>query len=207
MAGSGSELEVKFYLGETPQAHARLVSRLEALGAAVSQPRVLETNLRFDRPDGELQVERKVLRLRQDALAHLTYKGPGVVLDGVQNRVELEFTVSDFDQAQQFLQALGYQVVVVYEKYRATYTLDTVLVTLDEMPFGCFAEIEGPDGESIRLAAQQLNLDWEKRIFTSYLGLFEALRAALNFTFRDLTFANFASIPVPATLWESLNTG
>ena len=34
---------------------------------------------------------------------------------------ELEFTVGDFDMARAFLQALGYQVSMIYEKYRAGY--------------------------------------------------------------------------------------
>lgn len=189
---SDQELEVKFYIPDL----AGLQARLESLGAQLVQPRVHETNLRFDTPAGELTRSYRVLRLRQDAQARLTYKGPGSEQDGVRARLELEFTVSDFDMARRVLEALGYQVSVMYEKYRATYTLEGVLVTLDEMPYGRFIEIEGPDGASIRQVADRLGLDWEARIMESYLVLFDRLRARLGFDFQHLSFANFEGVMV-----------
>ena len=197
MSKTGEELEVKFYLPDL----ALLKASLEAVGAQLNQPRVYETNLRFDTPGGELSGGYRVLRLRQDTVARLTYKGPGVELDGVRLRQELEFTVSDFDTAKAFLEALGYEVVVMYEKYRTTYTLGNVLVTMDEMPYGNFAEIEGPDGASIHQAADALGFHWERRILDSYLVLFERLRARLGFTFRDLSFENFLLLGRKEQFW------
>jgi hypothetical protein len=60
------------------------------------------------------------------------------------------------------------------------------------MPYGNFIEIEGPDGESIQKAAGQLGLNWERRNLTSYVFMFERLRQAKGWTFRDLSFTNFA---------------
>jgi adenylate cyclase class 2 len=191
-SSSDKELEVKFYLPEL----SGLQARLEALGAQLIQLRVHELNLRFDTPGGELTRGYRVLRLRQDTAARLTYKGPGELLDGVRARQELEFTVSDFGTARKFLEALGYVISVMYEKYRATYSLEGVLVTLDEMPYGSFAEIEGPDGASIHRTAEALGLDWDKRILDSYLVLFDRLRERLGFTFHDLSFANFEELTV-----------
>jgi adenylate cyclase class 2 len=191
-SSTDQELEVKFYIPDL----AGLQARLESLGARLVQPRVHETNLRFDTPAGELSRGFRVLRLRQDAEARLTYKGPGSEQDGVRARLELEFTVSDFDMARRVLEALGYQVSVMYEKYRATYALKGVLVTLDEMPYGNFIEIEGPDGASIRQAAEGLGLDWEARLLESYLVLFDRLRARLGFDFQHLSFANFEGVAV-----------
>jgi adenylate cyclase class 2 len=192
ISSSSKELEVKFYFPVISD----LQARLEALGAQLVQPRVHEVNLRYDTPSGDLSHTFRVLRLRQDAAARLTYKGPGELQDGVRSRLELEFTVSDFDTAHKFLEALGYEVSVMYEKYRATYQLEGVLVTLDEMPYGNFAEIEGPDGASIRRAAEALGLDWERRILDSYIMLFDRLRARLGFAFRDLSFENFKSLTI-----------
>jgi adenylate cyclase class 2 len=208
MSFSDKELEVKFYL---PDLQA-LEARLKALGAWLVQPRVLETNLRFDTADDSLRRSYRVLRLRQDIDAHVTYKGPGTVQDGVRVRQEYEFIVSDFSAAKALFEALGYQVSLMYEKYRAVYTLEMppdlkpppllstsqVLVTLDEMPYGNFMEIEGPDGTSIRAAAEILGLDWDERILDSYIALFDRLRAHMGLTFRDLSFANFKGIRVPA---------
>ncbi len=192
MAGSEQELEVKFYLDSL----AALESRLKELGARLVQPRVREVNLRFDTPTNDLSRSLRLLRLRRDTEARVTYKGPGSEVGGARLRQELEFTVSDFDTARALFEALGYQVYLMYEKYRATYALDAVLVTLDELPYGLFAEIEGPDGDSIQAAARALGLDWDSRILDSYAALFDRVREVLGLDFRDLSFANFEGVKV-----------
>jgi adenylate cyclase class 2 len=194
VASKDKELEVKFFMADLPG----LKAKLEEMGAQCVQERVHEVNLRFDTAGQELKQRFQVLRLRKDTDNRLTYKGPGQTQDEVQLRKELEFTVGDFDTARAFLEALGYQVVVMYEKYRAVYALGEVLVTLDEMPYGHFAEIEGPDGKTIQQAATRLGLNWETRILDSYMALFDRVREALGFSFRDLSFENFANLPVSA---------
>lgn len=181
------EIEVKFHINK-PDA---LIEKLKACGAQPSQARILEINLRFDTADMSLSHAARVLRLRQDEEVHLTYKGPGQVMDGVLSRQEIEFTVSDFQAARHFLEALGYQVIVAYEKYRQTYRMGGLDITVDEMPYGCFAEIEGPHAVQIRAAADLLQLDWSKRIIGSYLDLFSQLKVRKGYTFKDLTFENF----------------
>jgi adenylate cyclase class 2 len=188
MSATGQELEVKFYLPDLPALEKRLADQ----GAVLEQPRVHEVNLRFDTPTQALSQTYRVLRLRQDTQARVTYKGPGVEQDGVQQRQELEFVVSDFATAQAVFEALGYQVALMYEKYRTTYSLGKVLVVLDEMPYGNFMEIEGPDGGSIQKATRLLGLEWEKRILGSYVFLFERLKQVKGWAFRDLSFRNFA---------------
>lgn len=161
--------------------------RLQTLEALLIQERVLETNIRFDLPDGGLRSEGRVLRLRQDTEARLTYKSGSTNEQGVLSRREIEFVVEDFDKAGQFLEALGYQKMFYYEKYRTTYSLQTseVLKTsevsahimLDELPYGKFVEIEGEIVETIRGVAESLDLKWDTAIPTSYHMLFEQLCA------------------------------
>jgi adenylate cyclase class 2 len=185
----GNELEVKFYLSR----RGELERRLDAMGK-ITAPRVLEINLRFDTPDRSLTPEGRMLRLRQDTRARVTYKGPGVSQGGANLRQELEFTVSDFDTARKLFEALGYQVYTMYEKYRTTYQVGSLEVVLDELPNGDFLEIEGPDAESIHGLAQQLGLNWDRRIMDSYTVLFERMRTQLRLDFRDLSFENFKGI-------------
>jgi adenylate cyclase class 2 len=192
MANGEQELEVKFYV----KSLLVFENRLSKLGAVLTQPRTHEINLRFDTPDQSLTRSNQVLRLRQDQEARLTYKGPGEVLGGVRARREIEFSVSDFKAAQSFLEALGYQVGFMYEKYRAQYDLGNVIVTLDEMPYGYFLELEGPDPESILLTSQRLSLRWGARILDSYTLLFERVRDNCGLTFRDLSFANFVGMQI-----------
>jgi adenylate cyclase class 2 len=194
MSSNQQELEVKFYVSGL----ADIETRLQTLGAALIQPRVHEVNLRFDTLNGDLTRTFQVLRLRQDREARITYKGPGVVREGIKARRELECTVGDFETAKILLEALGYVVTVMYEKFRATYAINDVHVTLDEMPYGAFVEIEGPSATAIQAAAETLHLPWEARVLESYIALFEQARQSLGFTFRDLSFANFEGVSVTA---------
>jgi adenylate cyclase, class 2 len=184
MNHSELEIEVKFFIRDLPA----ITDRLELLGARLTGQRILETNLRFDTPDSAVTRARQVLRLRQDAGAVLTFKGPDQPGERVRIRPEIEFQVSDFEAARHFLEALGYRVLVIYEKYRTTYQLGSLMVTLDEMPFGNFVEIEGPDPDQIEEGAKILKLDWHERSTASYLSLFYQFRAARGLTARNLTF-------------------
>ncbi len=194
MKEENQELEVKFYVRDLRGVEARL----QALGAHLTQPRTHERNLRFDTPSGDLASAFRVLRLRQDTASRMTYKGPATFQDGVRVRQEIEFVVEDFHAACDLLQALGYQVSMIYEKYRTTYELQGAHVTLDELPYGDFVEIEGPDTESIHTVNNKLGLNWEARLPDSYIVLFNQLRARLGLPFRDLIFENFQDIHIQA---------
>jgi adenylate cyclase, class 2 len=186
------EIEVKYYL-EHP---ARLHALLEELGAELVQPRTHEINLRFDTPAGELSRSYRVLRLRQDTDARMTYKGPGELIEGARSRQEIEFVVSDFQAAQAFLEALGFQVSMMYEKYRSIYDLDKVHVTLDEMPYGDFCELEGETPEAILNLSQRLGLNWERRVLDSYTMIFDRVKQDQGLTIRDLSFENFRDLKI-----------
>jgi len=199
MSDKQQEIEAKFYVRDLDG----IITRLHELEAHLIQRRVLETNLRFDLPDGSLRSEGRVLRLRRDTEARFTYKGPSTNEQGILSRTEIEFTVGDFEKAKEFMEALGYQKLLYYDKYRTTYELQTsegsVHVMLDELPYGNFVEIEGKSSETIRVTADQLNLNWDTAIGTSYTALFERARKTLRLVFRDLSFENFAGMEVNAS--------
>jgi len=199
MSASGQETEAKFYVRDLN----RIKSRLHELNAHLIQERVLERNIRFDLPGARLRAEGRVLRLRRDTSTKFTYKSASTNQQGVLSREEIEFEVEDFDKAKRFLEALGYQKLVYYEKYRTTYALQPsegfVQIMLDELPYGPFVEIEGETVHAIRAIADQLGLNWNTAIATSYNTLFDRARRTLNLTFQDLSFANFADINLDAT--------
>jgi adenylate cyclase, class 2 len=192
MTKNEQEIEVKFPVRDL----AAAASRLEARGAVVSAARVHEINLRFDTPEGTLAREHQVLRLRQDAGAVMTYKGAAQPDSEVSSRQEIEFQVSDLGAARRLLEALGFIVSIMYEKYRTTYMLNDLTIVLDEMPFGNFIEIEGPDAVSIRGLSEQLALDWEARSTASYLALFSILSETRGLTAKNLAFAEFEGFQV-----------
>ncbi len=184
------EVEVKFHLKNIKT----VIDELARCGAVISQPRVFERNLRFDTPDGRLRASGEVLRLREDSRYRLTFKGPALVDQSVAVRPEIEFAVDDLEEARRFLEALGYEVSVIYEKYRTTYNLEGAEITIDEMPFGGFCEIEARDAFEVERVAKMLNLDWKDRILGSYLQLFETLKTRRGLNMRDLTFENFRGL-------------
>lgn len=189
------ETEAKFYVQNLDQ----IKSQLEKLGARLIQERVLETNIRFDLPGAPLRAKGRVLRLRHDTEVRLTYKSASVKEQGVLSREEIEFVVEDFEKAKHFLEALGYQKLVYYEKYRTTYEWNKTHIMLDELPYGNFVEIEGETIESIHGVTDQLNLQWETAIGTSYNALFDRVRRALQLLFQDLSFSNFEGLNVQAS--------
>ena len=146
------ETEAKFYVQDL----SRIKTQLEQVNAHLIQVRVLETNIRFDLPGARLSAEGRVVRLRRDTQVRLTYKSAGNNDHGVLSREEIEFVVEDFEKAQRFLEALGYQKLFYYEKYRTTYELSETLVMLDELPYGTFVEIEGSLGGVAAVRARHI---------------------------------------------------
>lgn len=184
---NGQETEIKFYVGNLEKIEARLIK----LGALLIQPRVHETNLRFDTAQRSLRSEGKVLRLRMDTTPKMTFKGPGQLMDGVISRKEIEFEIGDFDAGKELIESLGYEVMVFYEKYRRTYELNKLHIMLDELPYGDFVEIEGETLEEIKELADSLKLDATRAIETSYQVLFERVAEKKKMNLNALSFEAF----------------
>lgn len=193
---NGQEIEAKFHVQNLRKIELRLLE----LKAQLIQPRVHEVNLRFDRPDGELRNSFRVLRLRQDDIARFTFKGPSVEKEGgILSRQEIEFEVGDFDSAKQFLEAIGFQVVVFYEKFRTTYELNDTHIMLDELPYGSFIEIEGENVESIHSIADLLSLNWEAMVKAGYHALFERVAGKYGLDVSKLSFENLEGVTIKTT--------
>lgn len=201
------EIEVKFFVLDLN----KIEMRLHELEAHLIQERVLETNIRFDLPDNGLLNEGRVLRLRQDTEARLTYKGPGQNQNGILSRAEIEFSVGDHEKAKQFLEALGYKTLFYYEKYRTVYELDGCHVMLDELPYGNFAEVEGQSHQAIQDLSAKLKLQWNAAIPQSYHAIFRKLcNTHKNIDPVDLSFKAMQGIELtsedlsirPADVWS-----
>jgi len=187
-----TETEVKFYVPDLRAVERRLLT----LGAHLRAPRVYERNVRYDDTGYSLETTGSVLRLRQDTRVRLTYKGKGRVENGILSRTEIEVEVNDFEKMELILNSLGYTSTLIYEKYRTTYELEGAEITLDEMPYGTFVEIEG-EASTIERLIPQLELTDLPRIPASYTAIFQKLKLALNLDMHDLTFANFESVRLP----------
>lgn len=187
------EIELKFHISDFDD----LRGRFRGLGATRIRRQTFELNARYDTEDNRLLAHRCLLRLRKDVGATLTFKSPPPRAGSRFKRFrELEVSVSDFDTMDAILNALGYFRRQTYEKWRETWQLNQTLLCMDTMPFGRFLEIEGSPGAIMQMV-DDLDLQWERRILSSYLGIFEVLRDMENLPFRDVTFDNFNTVSAP----------
>ena len=192
-SGESLEIEVKFFLSDLGEFRDRLLSE----GAILLKPRTYEHNILFDNAWQGLAGQGKLLRVRQDAVARVTFKGSSrhQINSEVRVREEIEVGVDDFDRTVAILERIGFEKQQRYEKYRETYSFRDIEVVLDEMPFGDFVELEGAE-VGIRTVADVLQLDWNKRIIDNYLALSARLKTHFKLTFDDITFDNFRRIDI-----------
>jgi len=166
-----NEIELKFRMASARAAR----SLLKKAGARLVRRTCSEENEIFDLPDGSLKKRDVLLRLRRDGRARLTVKLAKTCDAHYKERAEIEFEVSDYGEAKRALEALGFRVDARYSKRRETWTLAGCEVELDELPFGCFLELEGSK-KSIREAAKRLGLPLTSGLTAGYLDLARASR-------------------------------
>ncbi len=166
---SGMERELKF-------AHIELGAireRLEAIEAENQSSPSLEDNWVLDRND-ELGTSDRLLRLRIcRGATYLTFKGPSSFEGRTRVRSEHEVKVANPETMRSILEAVGFQVVRRYQKYREEWRLGSVMIALDHTPMGDFAEFEGDGCERV---AKRCGLDPEKAERRNYLRLYAAYR-------------------------------
>jgi adenylate cyclase class 2 len=189
------ETEVKFFVRNLKA----IELRLRELKAQLIQPRVHEINYRFDFPNNELRNNQKVLRLRKDDQAKLTFKGASVEGEsGVMSREEIEFMVEDFDKAKLLLESIGFTPVVFYEKFRTTYELHETHIMLDELPYGEFVEIESENISAIQKVSGLLNLNWNMMVKAGYHALFDRVASGYNLDRWNLSFEALSGVKIKA---------
>lgn len=189
---SNQETEAKFFVRNLKPIELRLLE----LKAQLIQPRVHEINYRFDFPNNQLRSNKKVLRLRKDEQAKLTFKGPSHENQGVMSREEIEFVVEDFDKAKQLLESLGFTPVVFYEKFRTTYELNDTHIMLDELPYGEFIEIESENISAIKNVSELLGLHWDAMIKAGYHALFDRVASKYNLERWNLSFEALSGVTI-----------
>jgi adenylate cyclase, class 2 len=166
------EIEIKLPVQDL----AAVREKLRADGARQLTEPHSESNDLYDQVDGSVAKSGRVLRLRRtEHGATLTYKGPARFEDGAKTREERETAVSDPNEMESILAALGFHRRFRYEKRREEWSLDDCVIALDETPIGTFAEVEG-DPAAIRRVLQQLGLDPAESLPYSYTELYARRR-------------------------------
>jgi adenylate cyclase class 2 len=136
------EIEKKYRL--TKKQRGEVLRRLPKIGAKRKGGEDFEENTLY--AGNDLEVGRAVLRLRRiGKRGILTYKERFPTRSDVKHQREDETKVDDPDAMELILEALGFRPALVYEKQRETWTLGKAEIVIDELPFGLFMEIEGPE--------------------------------------------------------------
>jgi adenylate cyclase class 2 len=183
---NGRRLEVEVKLPAEDLGSLRRMLRL--VGATPLTPLHSESNDLYDRADGQLANGGSALRLRRtERGSTLTYKGPARFEAGTKTREERETAVTDPDELEGILAALGFERRFRYEKRREEWQLETCAIALDETPIGNFVEIEG-DPPAIRRALQQLALDFSEAIPYTYAELYRRRRREDPSLPKDMVF-------------------
>ena len=179
------EIEIKFLVPDLK----RLEQQLPSLGFRRFTRSTHEVNTLYDLPGQKLRRKGELLRLREyGGEWRLTHKARARI-GKYKSRAELETGVTDGQQMDQILLALGYRPVFIYEKFRSEWSDREGHVVLDHTPIGDIAEIEGKP-RWIDSVARSLGVKADQYITQSYAELFfdwkrRYKRKARNMTFRE----------------------
>ena len=179
------EVEIKFLVPD----RKAIEGKLRQSGFRKETPSTYEVNTLYDLPGQQLRRKGELLRLRNyGGTWRLTHKAK-VKLGRHKSRAELETGVSDGQQMDAILRALGFTPCFVYQKFRAEWSDGKGHVVLDHTPIGDLAEIEG---KSLWIddVARELAVKPADYITKSYAELFFEWKRntgskAENMTFRE----------------------
>ena len=166
--GMNKEIEARF-LDIDKQ---KLVARLVSIGA-VDKGDILLTEAIFYDKEGMWHSQNRFVRLRAaGGSTTVTYKqNKEQTIDSAR---EIEFTVSDAEAVQQFLEVMGLMMSRTQEKRRHTFIKDGVTIDIDTWPkIPTYVELEGASEEAIRAVADLLDLDWNDAVFDDARAVLE----------------------------------
>ncbi len=117
------------------------------------QAKFVKEKKQIDKYFGEISLYKKVnysflLRVRIEAdKVFLTYKGDNFKKAGVWQ--EYDFLIEDENKAESMIRDMGFEEVIIVEKYRKEYTLNNLTICLDRIEgLGEFVEIEYLDDKN-----------------------------------------------------------
>lgn len=177
------EREVKLRFSNPDVARDAII----ATGATPLRSRRLQEDALLDTEDESLRRRRCVLRIRTESgRSLLTFKGP-VLPGSMKIRDEYETVIGDGEVVQRVLEEIGLHVWFRYEKYREEFTLEDVIVAIDETPIGVFVEVEGSE-RGIAAMAEALGRREDDYVLDSYRGLFASHCAQNGLPAGDMLF-------------------
>jgi len=135
-----------------------VVQKLESLGA-VKVGEFFQRRFVYDLIPKE---KGKWIRLRTNGeLTTLAYKD--IVSNTIDGTKEVEFTISNFDTANEFLERIGFKSRSYQENKRLQYELDGIEIDIDSWPLiPTYMEIEGKNVDEVNSIIEKLDVDKSK---------------------------------------------
>lgn len=131
-----------------------------------------EKTIRFDTPNLDLEKKGIFIRVREGSKKTITLKEKLQENYDIKARKETEFQIENIDDMRYILEKIGLTYIRIFEKYRINISYKKTVISIDELPFGLFLEIEG-DEKDITTVVNDLNLDINKKILGTYWDMFE----------------------------------
>src|SRR6058998_84642 len=99
----------------------------------------------------------------------------------------MEVSVSSGEMMSAIISKLGMRPLFRYQKYRAVYSYQELLVSMDETPIGIFLELEGPKSLIDEMAGQ-LGYKASDYIVKTYLALYQEYLKGRGLPLKDMLF-------------------
>lgn len=176
------EKELKFKI-DNPET---LINQLLKNGATFLN-KSKERTIRFDTPKLDLERKGIFLRVREGSKKIITLKEKIGENEAVKTRKETEFEIEDIEYMRYILERLGFNYIRIFEKFRINLTYKGTTVSIDELPFGIYIEIEGEEND-INLVMKELGFRDEDKIVGTYWDLFEKHKQKNNLGGEDILF-------------------
>lgn len=179
------EIEAKFP-GIEPSV---LRKRLLAIKARRIHPEMLMRRKNFDYLDGRLEKIGGWIRVRDEGnQVTMCYKKlQDRTLHGTK---EVGVTVSSFESACAFLEAIGFKAKSYQETKREKWIYERVEITIDTWPWvPSFVELEGPSETALKETAKLLDLDWSKAMHGSVETVYQ-----MHYDFTEAEIDSWESI-------------
>lgn len=163
------EREVKYSVTNPTE----LINKLKSQNAIFSGYH-LEKTIRVDKQNWKLSSKGTYIRLRTGFKNTLTLKKGRVKGSEVSERLEIEVEIDDVDLCHKLLQEMGLIESLVMEKYRMIWNINDTIITIDELPFGVYAEIEGSI-QNIKIISDLLGFDYDEKIIVTYWEIYKEI--------------------------------
>lgn len=142
----------------------KLVEKAVSLGAIDNGEKTLTEIIFYDK-DATWHEQGRFVRLRTSSDGtKLTYKQNKE--QTIDSALEIEFSVSDMNEAKKLLETIGLVASRHQEKRRHTLLLNNVIIDIDTWPkIPTYVEFEGPSEREIRAVVEAVGFDWVDAVF------------------------------------------